>query len=142
MAKPKDEKNDKVKDVSKKDGKKEKKERKPREGTRVLYPLKEGTKLTEVPEDFSFDKHWRIKKNFFEHEWKCLEHRADEAQWMVGHLRKKAKQMKELGGTKNRTRMSRLQKMQAKMAELRAELEGAGIDVDGLLEAEAPAEKS
>lgn len=128
MGTKKDKKEKKVKDVSDKK-KREKKGRK-------IYPLEEGAKITELPEDFDFAKHKAIGKKLWENDWQYILHRAEECTWRAAALQVKATKMKECGSKKDRSRLARLQKMTAKMAELKAELEASGVDVEALLEAD------
>ena len=123
---PKKKDSKKVKDVSKK-------EKKP---GRTDYPIKDGDTIEALPDDFDFAKHKAVAKKFWDADWKYVQHRAEECTWKAGVLEAKALKMKELGSKKDRQRMNRLQKMTAKMEELKKELEESGVDVEAPLAAD------
>ena len=95
-----------------------------------VYPF------TETPPDFDFVKQAPLKKRDFATDWQYFTHKSKDGQFKVEVWKTKAEEAKTLGSGKERAKAKRLRKMQAKMAELRAQLEAQGIDVEALLKGE------
>ena len=113
---------------------KPKKEKKAKPVYPAVAALPKDGKLDAVPgPDFRFDYYAPVKRTTFKSDELYLRHKANELRWRASGLDKKADEAKLLGSTADRAKAKRLQKMQAKMADLRAELEKQGIDVDALL---------
>ncbi len=120
---------------SPKKDKKEKKDKKDKKPTPAFLVPKEKFDKA-VPEGFVFGKHKTLKKNAFQADHLYFAHRAADLAFRSEQFTAKAEEAKKIGSGKERNKAKRLQKMQAKMSELRKELEDQGIDVNELLKDE------
>ena len=89
-----------------------------------------------LPGDFDLVKHKPLRKKDFSTEAAYYDYRVMVAESRVEKLRERATLARTLGGAKDAAKARRLLRIRAKFAELRRELEGAGIDVDALLAAQ------
>jgi hypothetical protein len=101
----------------------------------ALNPDAEGkstVKLKEWPADYSEKVHKRLTRNDFENEAPLLEHRADYLQGVVDKLRKEAEDCRTMGSTKTRKNAKKLRGVMEKFAELAADLQSDGVDIEGM----------
>jgi hypothetical protein len=119
---------------------------KPEKVKRIAYPGLKGadgkaTKLqtAEIPTDFDSKKHLPLSRKDFAEEHLYFTLRAAQYMKQVKFFEAKAEDAKKTGNVADKARARRLLKMQEKMAELRAQLEGQGVDVDTLLSGTAAA---
>ena len=103
---------------------------------RPVYPIPEGQKLKEVPGDFDFDKHARLKRGDFEQDHIFFTYRADEMDFRAAAMRKQAEEAKLLGSSKDRAQLKRVKNLAGKMTEMADLLTSQGIDVKELLAAQ------
>jgi hypothetical protein len=126
------------------DAKKEKKEKKVRPAFELVgskdpsvYPFaaRETSPgvFAAVPAGFDFTKHAGLKKKDFAKPSAFLTYEAERLEWLAGRKRAKADLARKGGDQKGGGKLSKFQKTMAKMAELRADLESQGIDVEALL---------
>lgn len=124
-------------DPSGKPGSKDEKAKK--ESKRKQHPLV-GSKddnvypFAEMPDDFDFVKMKSLNKKDFESDHQFFIYKAADADYRAEDYRERAEEAKTLGSSKERAKAKRLVKMQEKIAELRAQLEEDGVNVDALLE--------
>lgn len=127
MAKDRDAKKEKkVKDVSDKPRVAKKRQPHP-DVARAKDPLER------EPETFDFEKNAPIKRKQFASDAFYFEYVARTYDWRAGKLRERAEASRTLGSGKEKQKRKRLMKLQDKLAELKAELEKDGVDVDALL---------
>lgn len=120
---------------------------------RVAYPLPAdpksedgGTlKLTEIPADWDPKLHKPLTKKDFAEDHLFFELKARQAEAAAAKFRKMGEDSKKVGNVADRAKAKKLQSMQKRMEELKAQLTAQGIDVNALLAssdtaAEAPAE--
>lgn len=101
-----------------------------------------------LPDDFAFDTMKGLKKKSFATEAAYYDYRAKEMDHKATKFRAQAEEAKNVGSGAERNKAKKLVKLQSKMAELKAQLEAQGVDVNELLkkagqaavEAEAVAE--
>jgi len=110
-------------------------------GKRTVHPSvgNEDVKVypfTETPGDFDFDTHVALKKKDFAADHMYYTFQAEKLDFKATMFREKAEEARKMGSAKERSKAKRLRKMQTKMAELRAQLEAQGLDVDELLAAQ------
>ena len=98
-----------------------------------VYPF--GT----TPADYDFAKMKPLGKKDFESDHTFFSYKAADADFRADFYRARAEEAKVLGSSKERAKAKRLVKMQEKIAELRAQLEDQGVDVDALLDNAAAA---
>ena len=90
-------------------------------------------KLKELPPDWDFDAFNPVKRKNFEKDDVFYEYKVSECEWKARKYKEKAEEARTLGSAADRGKAKRLRSMQEKMAELRAELEAQGVNVDELL---------
>ena len=88
--------------------------------------------LKDWPEDFDPKKHKPLLKRDFETEAPWLINRAEKLEAQAKAYRDEAEMVKKLGSKQDRAKAKKLIQMRDRMAELRAQLEAEGIDVDAL----------
>ena len=89
-----------------------------------------------LPGDYDFLRHKPLKKADFVNEAAYYDYRVAQAEYRVEKLRERATLARTLGTSRDAAKARRLLRIRAKFAELRKELEGAGVDVDALLAAQ------
>lgn len=114
----------------------------PKKG-KVLYPALVGPKdaegkdtiipLKEVPKDWDPKAHKGLRRKDFSDEALFWDWRADRMELQVKKIRAHAEELRKLGTVKDRSRAKKLLSMQKRIADLKAQLEGEGVDVDALL---------
>ena len=114
-----------------------KKTRKAREPKYAAFSLKAAPFDVAMPEGFTFDEHKPLKRKDFQHDRFYFAHKAEAYDFLADKMRAAAENAAKYGSRKERTKAKRLERLQAKMNELRAELEADGIDVEALLAGEA-----
>ena len=98
-----------------------------------IYEVGEEELTVSVPDNFSFETHKAIKRKAFAADHLFFGHKAAELRFKADRFEAKATEAKAMGGSKDRAAAKRLQRMQAKMGELRDQLEEQGVNVDELL---------
>lgn len=89
--------------------------------------------LTDViPSDYNPETH-SLKKSHFQEEYHYLLFKASEYEAKAATMRHEAEELKKLGSAEDRAKAKRLLAMSQRMAELRAQLEAAGYDVDAMM---------
>lgn len=86
-----------------------------------------------VPDDFAFDTMKPLKKKSFATDAAFFEYRAKEMEFKAGKFRAQAEEAKKVGTGAERNKAKKLVKLQSKIAELRAQLEAQGVDVEELI---------
>lgn len=92
-----------------------------------LFPFKA------VPDDFAFDTMKPLKKKSFATDAAYFEYRAKEMDHKADKFRAQAEESKKAGTGAERNKAKKLVKLQSKIAELRAQLEAQGVDVEELI---------
>jgi len=115
------------------------KEKREKSGGRIDFP-KIGNKDEKIypfdsvmPPEFDFKTHKTLKKKDFTADHLYFSHRAAEARFKAEQFDAQAEEAKKLGSAKDRGKAKRLIKLTEKMAELKEQLAGQGIDVEKLL---------
>jgi len=86
-----------------------------------------------MPENFNFDDYNALKKVNFVTEALYFEHRALEAEHRALKFREMATEAAKYGSKSEQAKVKRIKKLQDKMAELKAQLEEQGIDVNSII---------
>ena len=95
-----------------------------------------------VPEGFNFKDYKPLKKRNFASETTYYLHRKEEMNYKAGIFAELAEEARTQGSAADRRKKKQIVQAQKKMAELRAQLEGQGIDVDAILAAASAEAKS
>lgn len=93
-----------------------------------------------MPTGFDWDKNKPMKKRQFTSDAIYYEHRAEQMTYKADAFRAKAKEIAALGSRADQAKAKKMLKLSNKIAELKAELAGQGIDVEELMKAAAKAE--
>ncbi len=99
---------------------------------KVKFPIPEGGFL-KVPENFDPKNHKPLLRKAFKEDAIFFDWKADLAGLACKRYRLRAEESRKFGNIADRTKARKIMKMQDKIADLRKELEGQGIDVDSLL---------
>ena len=95
-----------------------------------------------VPEGFNFKDYKPLKKRNFASETTYYLHRKEEMNYKAGIFAELAEEARTQGSAADRRKKKQIVQAQEKMAELRKQLEGQGIDVDAILAAASAEAKS
>ena len=107
-----------------------------------------GFKVSDTPYDvvrpagFNFIDYKPLKKRNFVSEELYYNHRVEEMNYKAGCFEKLAETARTQGSAADRRKKKQIVQAQEKMAELRKQLEGQGIDVDAILAAASAEAKS
>lgn len=98
---------------------------------KVMRPTKQ---LDTVPSDFNPKIHKGLRRADFVDESVFLEHKAQLLELKAKELREQAKDLKTLGGIKDRADAKKMLTLQKRMTELTAKLAGSGkVDVNAIM---------
>lgn len=98
-------------------------------GKKVMRPTK---KIAEIPADYNPKLHKPLKRNDFEDESIWYELQAQKLEAKAKELREEGKQLKTLGGVKDRADAKKLLAMQKRMLELLTQMQSKGVKVDDI----------
>lgn len=93
-------------------------------------------KLTSVPDAYNSKYHRPLVKSNFKDDAFYFEYKALLCEQQATKYRKEAEDFRRLGSTDDRKKAKKLQTLQKRLADLKAELSGQGVDVDALLGSE------
>lgn len=88
--------------------------------------------LKEIPKDYDPKLHLPLGRKSFEDESLWYEIKAQELERKAAAMREEGKQIKAIGGSKDRAAAKKLIALQKRIADLTAELSGKGVDVSAI----------
>jgi len=91
-------------------------------------------KLEAVPQDYSVQKHWVLKKTDFATDAVYYRFKQWDAQKKVDHFKQQAEDAERLGTSENASKAKKLLEMQRRIATLKAQMEADGYDMAAFAE--------